>query len=77
MERHLLIDIDDIFVSEKGTRMRVADVEELRAAQSRIRQMIPGFRFNLGFSGRHFHRGYPAESKGEDLLLCKLAIKVG
>ncbi|XP_022667270.1 bifunctional heparan sulfate N-deacetylase/N-sulfotransferase-like isoform X1 [Varroa destructor] len=69
LERHLLIDIDDIFVSERGTRMQISDVEQLRAAQARIRQMVPGFRFNLGFSGRHFHRGYPAENRGEDLLL--------
>lgn len=51
--------------------MQISDVEQLRAAQARIRQMVPGFRFNLGFSGRHFHRGYPAENRGEDLLLCK------
>lgn len=57
LQRYILIDIDDIFVGEKGTRMKPADVETLLAAQKRFRQLVPGFRFNLGFSGKYYHHG--------------------
>ncbi|XP_074649508.1 bifunctional heparan sulfate N-deacetylase/N-sulfotransferase-like [Tubulanus polymorphus] len=69
LERHVLIDVDDIFVGKKGTRLRPDDVEEMLKAQERIQQYIPGFHFNLGFSGKYYHHGYSEENKGDDLLL--------
>ena len=69
LQRYVLIDIDDIFVGEKGTRMKRSDVFELLESQQRLSQLIPGFRFNLGFSGKYYHKGYADEDYGDDLLI--------
>lgn len=69
LQRYLLIDIDDIFVGEKGTRMKPVDVQALLDAQERFQLIIPGFRFNLGFSGKFYHKGTEEENSGDDMLL--------
>ncbi|XP_075162039.1 N-deacetylase and N-sulfotransferase sfl [Haematobia irritans] len=69
LERMILVDIDDIFVGEKGTRLRPDDVRALIATQKIIAAMVPGFRFNLGFSGKYFHHGTREENLGDDYLL--------
>ncbi|XP_071440534.1 bifunctional heparan sulfate N-deacetylase/N-sulfotransferase [Hetaerina americana] len=69
LTRYLLIDIDDIFVGERGTRLTRDDVQALLATQKRVQQMVPGFRFNLGFSGKYFHHGTAEENLGDDMLL--------
>ena len=69
LKRLLLIDIDDIFVGESGTRMKVEDVEALLETQRRLAALVPGFRFNLGFSGKYFHKGSPEEDAGDDKLI--------
>ncbi|XP_041774237.1 bifunctional heparan sulfate N-deacetylase/N-sulfotransferase [Anopheles merus] len=73
LERRILIDIDDIFVGEKGTRLKPDDVHALIATQNRIGEMVPGFRFNLGFSGKYFHHGTHEENLGDDMLLRNVA----
>lgn len=40
--------------------------------QERIQKMVPGFKFNLGFSGKYFHHGTTEENLGDDMLLGKL-----
>lgn len=37
--------------------------------QDRISKLVPGFKFNLGFSGKYFHRGTWEENEGDDTLL--------
>lgn len=69
LQRYLLIDIDDIFVAERGNRMTTGDVQALLEAQQRFRKLIHGFRFNLGFSGKFYHRGSREENRGDDMLL--------
>lgn len=69
LTRKILIDIDDIFVGERGTRLKREDVKALLATQTRIAKMVPGFRFNLGFSGKYFHHGSYEENLGDDLIL--------
>ncbi|XP_046391931.1 bifunctional heparan sulfate N-deacetylase/N-sulfotransferase isoform X2 [Ischnura elegans] len=69
LTRYLLIDVDDIFVGERGTRLTRDDVQALLATQKRMQQMVPGFRFNLGFSGKYFHHGTAEENLGDDMLL--------
>ncbi|XP_038122096.1 bifunctional heparan sulfate N-deacetylase/N-sulfotransferase [Culex quinquefasciatus] len=69
LERRILIDVDDIFVGEKGTRLKPDDVHALIATQNRIAGLVPGFRFNLGFSGKYFHHGTHEENLGDDMLL--------
>uniref|UniRef100_A0A672SRG2 Bifunctional heparan sulfate N-deacetylase/N-sulfotransferase 1 n=1 Tax=Sinocyclocheilus grahami TaxID=75366 RepID=A0A672SRG2_SINGR len=69
LERFILVDIDDIFVGKEGTRMKVADVKALVETQNELRRSIPGFTFNLGFSGKFFHAGTDEEDRGDDLLL--------
>lgn len=44
------------------------------ATQQRIQQLVPGFRFNLGFSGKYFHHGTSEENLGDDLLLGKYCL---
>jgi heparan sulfate N-deacetylase/N-sulfotransferase NDST2 len=69
LDRMFLVDIDDIFVGDIGTRLRPEDVRALIATQARIQAMIPRFKFNLGFSGKYFHHGNGEEDKGDDLIL--------
>ncbi|XP_046899007.1 bifunctional heparan sulfate N-deacetylase/N-sulfotransferase 1-like [Hypomesus transpacificus] len=69
LERHLLVDIDDIFVGKEGTRMKVDDVKALLETQQELRAFVPDFTFNLGFSGKFFHAGTEEEDQGDDLLL--------
>ncbi|CAL8113862.1 unnamed protein product [Orchesella dallaii] len=69
LKRYILIDIDDIFVGEKGTRLKSTDVQAILETQERLRMLVPGFRFNLGFSGKYFHYGDDEENYGDDLLL--------
>lgn len=65
----ILVDVDDIFVGEKGTRLKKDDVMALLATQQRIQALVPGFKFNLGFSGKYFHHGTAEENLGDDMLL--------
>lgn len=69
IKRYIQIDIDDIFVGERGTRMKKADVDELVEFQTRLQLFIPGFRFNVGFSGKYFHRGFDSENQGDDQMI--------
>lgn len=69
LERYILVDVDDIFVGERGTRLRREDVIALLSTQQRIQEMVPGFKFNLGFSGKYFHHGTSEENLGDDMLL--------
>ncbi|KAJ8000437.1 hypothetical protein DPEC_G00180120 [Dallia pectoralis] len=69
LERHILVDIDDIFVGKEGTRMNPDDVKALLNTQYRLRSRITNFTFNLGFSGRFYHTGNEQEDEGDDMLL--------
>ncbi|XP_024282617.1 bifunctional heparan sulfate N-deacetylase/N-sulfotransferase 2 isoform X1 [Oncorhynchus tshawytscha] len=69
LERHLLVDVDDIFVGKEGTRMKVIDVEALLKTQNKLRMLVPNFTFNLGFSGKFYHTGTDEEDRGDDMLL--------
>lgn len=69
LDRYILIDVDDIFVSRPGTRMKRDDVEAMLAAQLRIRKIVKDFKFNLGFSGKYFRHGTEEENEGDDALI--------
>ncbi|KAJ8941018.1 hypothetical protein NQ318_006447 [Aromia moschata] len=69
LDRKFLVDIDDIFVGEVGTRIKPDDVKALINTQERLASMVPGFKFNLGFSGKYFHHGNSEEDKGDDMIL--------
>ncbi|KAJ8416113.1 hypothetical protein AAFF_G00381350 [Aldrovandia affinis] len=69
LERHLLVDVDDIFVGKEGTRMKVSDVEALLNTQNKLRTLVPNFTFNLGFSGKFYYTGTDEEDRGDDTLL--------
>ncbi|XP_002739829.1 bifunctional heparan sulfate N-deacetylase/N-sulfotransferase-like [Saccoglossus kowalevskii] len=69
LERYIQIDIDDIFVGATGIRMKVSDVEALIQHQDEMQAQIPGFHFNLGFSGKFLHSGSDQEDDGDDALL--------
>ncbi|XP_050538993.1 bifunctional heparan sulfate N-deacetylase/N-sulfotransferase isoform X2 [Daktulosphaira vitifoliae] len=69
LERQVLVDIDDIFVGETGIRMWKEDVHDLIQTQERISKLVPGFKFNLGFSGKYFHKGTWEENEGDDTIL--------
>ncbi|XP_038130571.1 bifunctional heparan sulfate N-deacetylase/N-sulfotransferase 4 isoform X1 [Cyprinodon tularosa] len=69
LDRHVLVDIDDIFVGKEGTRMNAKDVKALLETQKQLRSFISNFTFNLGFSGKFYHTGTLEEDEGDDLLL--------
>lgn len=54
LTRYILVDIDDVFVGKN--RFHPEDVNALVKSQGRLREMVPGFRYNLGFSGGQFHK---------------------
>ncbi|EEB17253.1 heparan sulfate N-deacetylase/N-sulfotransferase, putative [Pediculus humanus corporis] len=69
LQRYIQVDIDDIFVGEKGTRLQKDDIMAMLKTQQRIQEMISGFKLNLGFSGKYFHHGTTEENLGDDMLL--------
>lgn len=69
LDRWILVDIDDIFVGERGTRLHEEDVQALLASQAALQRLVPGFRFNLGFSAKYYHHGTTQENLGDDSLL--------
>ncbi|XP_069951681.1 bifunctional heparan sulfate N-deacetylase/N-sulfotransferase isoform X1 [Cherax quadricarinatus] len=69
LDRYVLVDIDDIFVAKKGIRMTADDVMALLESQNRLQEMVPGWKFNLGFSGKYYKNGYPEENVGDMTLL--------
>lgn len=69
LDRWILVDIDDIFVGEKGTRLHEEDVAALLTSQAALQRLVPGFRFNLGYSAKYYHHGTPTENLGDDALL--------
>uniref|UniRef100_A0A8C8DY58 [heparan sulfate]-glucosamine N-sulfotransferase n=1 Tax=Oryzias sinensis TaxID=183150 RepID=A0A8C8DY58_9TELE len=69
LDRHILVDVDDIFVGKEGTRMKMSDVEALLNTQNKLRALVPNFTFNLGFSGKFYHTGTDEEDRGDDMLL--------
>lgn len=72
LERYIQIDIDDIFVGERGKRMNYSDVDALIDTQGRFSHLIDGgFKFNLGFSGKYFKHGDHIENAGDEYLISR------
>ncbi|VDM30800.1 unnamed protein product [Hydatigera taeniaeformis] len=69
LHRYIHVDIDDVFVAPRGTRMTPADVENLIETQNRWRRFMPGFTFHMGFSGMYFLHGNPKEQLGDEALI--------
>ncbi|CAH0700120.1 unnamed protein product [Spodoptera exigua] len=69
LDRWILVDIDDIFVGERGTRLHEEDVAAMLASQAALQRLVPGFRFNLGYSAKYYHHGTSLENQGDDALL--------
>uniref|UniRef100_A0A0K0D1D7 [heparan sulfate]-glucosamine N-sulfotransferase n=1 Tax=Angiostrongylus cantonensis TaxID=6313 RepID=A0A0K0D1D7_ANGCA len=69
LDRYVQIDIDDIFVGARGTRMVEDDVTALLASQKHLRQYISNFTYMLGFSGSYFHNGDDNEDRGDERLV--------
>ncbi|KAL5506571.1 hypothetical protein EMCRGX_G008243 [Ephydatia muelleri] len=63
-ERLVMVDVDDIFVGNQDMRLHKDDVEAMVGVQERLGSYVPGFTFNLGFSGGLFSRGDPLEVEG-------------
>jgi len=69
LTRYLLVDIDDIFV---GTaRLVKSDVIALVESQNILSKFIPGFHYNLGFSGKYFLNGNAEEDEGDLQLIAE------
>jgi len=63
LTRYLLVDIDDIFVGT--SRLLPSDVSALVSGQEKLAELVPGFRYNMGFSGKYFLSGSEEEDKGD------------
>ncbi|XP_068736293.1 bifunctional heparan sulfate N-deacetylase/N-sulfotransferase 4-like [Montipora capricornis] len=74
LERRFVVDIDDIFVGRTGIRITKEDVKAMISVQRKLQERVPGFHFNLGFSGGYFLHGSDEENEG-DLELVKNADK--
>ncbi|VDP14357.1 unnamed protein product [Heligmosomoides polygyrus] len=69
LDRYIQIDVDDIFVGARGTRMVESDVRALLESQARFRKYISNFTYMLGFSGSYFRNGDDNEDRGDELLV--------
>ncbi|XP_019854532.1 PREDICTED: bifunctional heparan sulfate N-deacetylase/N-sulfotransferase-like [Amphimedon queenslandica] len=67
--RWIQIDIDDTFVAPLGSKMTDSDVKVLLKAQQTFQNIIPGFKFNLGYCGELYRVGLPSETKGDEMLV--------
>jgi len=63
LTRYLLVDIDDIFVG--SARLVKSDVTALVESQNNLSKVIPGFHYNLGFSGKYFLNGNEEEDEAD------------
>jgi len=72
LTRYIMVDIDDIFVG--SARLVKSDVTALVESQYNLSKVIPGFHYNLGFSGKYFLSG-SAEEDLADLELVASADK--
>jgi uncharacterized membrane protein len=48
IKRLIMVDVDEIFVGERGKSMKKDDVEEILEKKKRIKKMVKGFRLKLG-----------------------------
>eukprot|EP00118_Oscarella_pearsei_P006996 m.32910 g.32910 ORF g.32910 m.32910 type:complete len:843 (+) comp31727_c0_seq4:87-2615(+) len=62
LQRRILVDVDDIFVASSGTKMNSDDVRVMIDFQEQMREKVPGFKLNLGFSG-HFYEKSKKQSE--------------
>ena len=68
LTRYILVDIDDVFVGKN--RFLPEDVNALIESQDRLQELVPGFKYNLGFSGGYFHHSeIPEELAGDDAII--------
>lgn len=67
LTRYLLVDIDDIFVG--SARLVKSDVTALAVSQNNLSKVIPGFHYNLGFSGKYFLNGNEEEDEADHELI--------
>lgn len=65
LERRIVVDIDDIFVGKAGIRMTKEDVRAMVSVQAKLQEHVPGFHFNLGYSGGMFLSGNDEEDEGD------------
>jgi hypothetical protein len=78
LTRYIQVDIDDIFVGAKNTRMVPRDVHALINFQENFLNKFYfnsspyKFKFNLGFSGYYYQSGNFDENKGDELLIGKV-----
>ena len=76
-ERHIQIDIDDIFLGKKfNDRLTTDDVRALISSQSFIQNYVPNFRYRLGFSGHFFDAESQINDDGDQLLMSKISIDI-
>jgi len=69
LTRYVLVDIDDIFVG--SARLVKSDVEALIQSQNDLSKQIPGFHYNLGFSGKYYLNGNDDEDAADRFLVAK------
>lgn len=67
LTRYIMVDIDDVFVGV--TRFTKDDVHALIESQERLDDLVPGFKYNLGFSGSTFGSGNKWETEGDEELV--------
>ncbi|GFR66597.1 bifunctional heparan sulfate N-deacetylase/N-sulfotransferase [Elysia marginata] len=69
LDRYVQVDVDDMFVGKTGIRTHIKDADAMAASQEKIRKIVPGFRWVLGFSGGSFQTGNPEEAKGDQRMI--------
>ena len=67
LTRYILVDIDDVFVG--SSRLKPDDVHALLDSQKTLERLVPGFKYNLGFSGKKYQSGTEDENAADELLI--------
>ena len=72
--RYIQVDIDDVFLAKTELKMLERDVNRIVESQNLLQEVIPGFKYNLGYCGAFFQTG-TEQTKRADQMLVDLAPK--
>ena len=69
LERYILVDVDDVFLAKTELKMLEKDVNRIVESQNLLQEVIPGFKYNLGYCGAFFQTGNELTKRGDQMLV--------
>ena len=69
LERYIQVDIDDVFLAKTELKMLERDVNRIVESQNLLQEVIPGFKYNLGYCGAFFQTGTEQTKRADQMLV--------